>query len=101
MKLQKILDENQVGDAGSAGNSVVASHSGTTSGAVAKYSPTIDEEPIKRMKKKSFMKYATSEKECPGCSIIKKHGWDEVNGAPNKSKELICQMCGTIHKKGK
>jgi len=106
MKLQQLLNlaENSVASASSSTNSLVSSTSGTTSGAVAKYSPVISDEPLKRMSDKnnkvSFMKYATTSKECPGCSIIKKHGWQEVGGAKTASKELTCQMCGKSHKKG-
>lgn len=92
MRLQQILDENTAIPTGTG--------PGTTSEAVAKYDEIVSSKPHKRMKKMSFMKYATSEKECPGCATIKSHGWDEINQAPSKSKELVCQMCGTTHKKG-
>jgi len=88
MKLQQILDEN------------TCASSGTYSDAVAKYDKIVSGDPHKRMKKMSFMKYATTEKECPGCATIKEKGWTEINGAPSKRTELTCQMCGKSHRKG-
>ena len=106
MKLQDLLKLTEGGgaSASAATNSMVSSTSGTTSGAVARYSPIVSEEPLNRLGDKknkiSFMKYATSEKECPGCKIIKSHGWGDIHMAPNKSKKLTCQLCGKSHSKG-
>ena len=101
MKLFDILKENNAASF-TANNAPV--DSGTTSASIAKYDKVVDDDPVKRLadrkNKVSFMKYATTKKECPGCSIIKSHGWNEVNQAPSKIKELTCQMCGKIHKKG-
>ena len=103
MKLQDILSENSA----SAFTANTASQgnvpSGTTSSAVARYDKIVDDAPVKRLADKknkvSFMKYITTKKECPGCAIIKAHGWDEINQAPSKRLELTCQMCGKTHKK--
>lgn len=67
----------------------------TTSGSVASYSKPVSDEPIKRMKKTGFMKYAT-DNNCRGCNIIKHYGWTSEN---SNAKELACGFCGTVHKK--
>lgn len=105
MKLQQILDENNAAASFSSNTAAECNSSGgTTSNSVAKYDKIVDDAPLKRLADKknkvSFTKYATAEKTCPGCSIIKTHGWNEVNQAPSKAKELVCQMCGKTHKKG-
>ena len=102
MKLQDLLNISEGGGSNaSAANSLRASTSGTSDGAVAKYDKILSDEPVERLSKKhkvSFMKYATTDS-CPGCRTIKEHGWEEVNQAPNKSKELVCQLCGKTHKR--
>lgn len=104
MKLQDILKENSAAAFSSNTAEQSSTPSGTTSSAVAKYDKIVDDEPVKRLTDKknkvSFMKYITNKKECPGCAIIKTHGWDEINQAPSKASELTCQMCGRTHKKG-
>lgn len=67
----------------------------TTSGAVASYNKPVCDEPLKRLKKTGFMRYAT-DNTCRGCNIIKHYGWTESN---SKAKELTCGFCGTVHKK--
>jgi hypothetical protein len=103
MRLQDILKENNAA-AFTSNTAQTASPSGTTSASIAKYDKIVDDDPVKRLADKknkvSFMKYSTTKKECPGCNIIKTHGWDEVNQATSKATELTCQMCGKLHKKG-
>ncbi len=116
MKLQQILDENSVTTktAGTVNTDDKlfkpkykaneepprAKNTGLNPGAEAKQEEPVSLDPRRRMKRLSFLHYATTEKECPGCATIKAHGWDTVNEAPSKRTELTCQMCGAVHKKG-
>ena len=103
MKLQDILKlvENNAAHT-SVTNSMVSSTSGTTSGAVAEFSPILKQRKDDMKDRVGFAQYATAEK-CPGCEIIKRDGWHEVGGAKasKEGKELVCTMCGKSHKKGK
>ena len=107
MKLQDILKLTEGGGASTtaatavkAGTVSLTGGTGTSDGAVAKYDAVVRD---KKLKKNSFGKYSTEEdregnsRECPGCATITAKGFRSVGMAPNRSKELVCQMCGKKH----